>query len=213
MMLIISQHEQKTPEWYADRLGKATGSHAQEIQAKGKTKGTEATTRKNYKFQLALERITRKIPEDTFTNKHIERGNELEKFARMAYEIKIGNMVEEIGFCYPDGKMFGCSPDGFIDNRMGLVEIKAPIPKIHYSYIQDNKVPNEYYWQVLHNVFVTGCKYCDFISYNEDMPEKLKLFVFRFTPTDQELKDYETELIAFVNDVDALTKEILDKCK
>ena len=73
-MLIISEHEQRTPKWFADRLGKATGSNASAILAKGKTKGSESTTRRNYRFQLALERITNQSNESDFTNSHMQRG-------------------------------------------------------------------------------------------------------------------------------------------
>ena len=209
-MLIISSHEQGTPEWFADRLGKATGSNASALTAKGKTKGTEATTRRNYRFQLALERITGKPTVEMYKNAHMERGNELERFARMAHEIKTGEMVQEAGFCYQDGTMFGCSVDGFI-NHDGIAEYKCPMSAIHYGYMQDNKVPNEYKGQVIHNLLTTGRKFCDFVSYCETMPDKLKLFVFRFEPTQAELDEYKTELDQFLVDVDLLTQEILLK--
>jgi len=211
--LIISANEQGTPEWFVDRLGKATGSNASAVIAQGRTKGSEATTRRNYRFQLSLQRITKKISEENFTNKHIERGNELEKFARMAYEIQSGNMIEEAGFCYQDGKQYGCSVDGFVDNRKGIIEIKCPIPAIHYEYIEENRVPPNYYAQVIHNILTTGAEYCDFISYNEDMPEKLKLFVFRFVPTKDELAAYEKALDQFLTEVDLLEQQILEKAK
>lgn len=207
-MLIISSHEQGTPEWFADRLGKATGSNASAITAKGKTKGTEATTRRNYRFQLALERITGKPTEPMYKNAHMERGNELEKFARMAHEIETGEMVEEAGFCYQNGTMFGCSVDGFLQNREGIGEYKCPLPAIHYGYIQENKVPNEYKGQVIHNLLTTGAKFCDFGSYCETMPEKLKFFLVRYEPTQAELDEYQDELNQFLVDVDLLVQEI-----
>ncbi len=207
-MLIISNHEQGTPEWFADRLGKATGSNASAVTAKGKTKGTEATTRRNYRFQLALERITGKPTEAMYKNSHMERGNELERFARMAHEIETGEMVEEAGFCYQDGTMFGCSVDGFMQGREGIAEYKCPMSAIHYGYMQENKVPNEYKSQVIHNLLTTGAKFCDFVSYCETMPEKLKVFVYRYEPTQSELDEYQDELNQFLVDVEKLTQEI-----
>jgi len=207
-MLIISSHEQGTPEWFADRLGKATGSNASAIMAKGKTKGTEAVTRRNYRFQLALERITGKPTVEMYKNSHMERGNELERFARMSHEIITDEMVEEAGFCYQDGTMFGCSVDGFMQNREGIAEYKCPLSAIHYGYMEENKVPNEYKYQVIHNLLTTGAKFCDFVSYCEAMPEKLKTFVFRFEPTQDELDEYQEELNRFLVDVDLLTEEI-----
>lgn len=207
-MLIISSHEQGTPEWFADRLGKATGSNASAITAKGKTKGSESTTRRNYRFQLALERITGQPTVEMYKNSHMERGNELEKFARMAHEIATGEMVEEAGFCYQDGAMFGCSVDGFMQGRDGIAEYKCPMSAIHYGYIQDNKVPDAYKGQVLHNSLTTGAKFCDFVSYCETMPDKLKTFIYRYEPTQSELDEYQEELMKFLDEVELLTQEI-----
>ena len=87
MTLIISNNAQGTPEWFKDRLGKATGSKASVICSKGRTKVTESTTRENYRYQLALERINGVSGEVEFTNRHIERGKELEEWARKSYEL------------------------------------------------------------------------------------------------------------------------------
>ena len=212
-MLIISEHEQRTPEWFADRLGKATGSNASAILAKGKTKGSESTTRRTYRFQLALERITNQSNESDFTNSHMQRGIEVEQFARMAYEVMTGNMIEEAGFAWEENTMYGCSVDGFVENRKGIVEIKCPIPAIHYKYIEDYKVPDDYLPQIWHNIHTTGAEFCDFISYNENMPEKLKLFVFRYTPTFEEMDAYTKALKTFLDEVDTLTKQILQKAE
>jgi hypothetical protein len=216
MNLIISNHVQGSLEWHEDRLGKATGSKASIITSKGKTKGSESITRKNYKYQLALERITRVLGETPFTNKHLERGKELEKYARMFYELHYNfnsdYTVTEIGFCYPENKKYGCSVDGLINNE-GIIEIKCPIPAIHYRYIEENTLPSDYFFQVMHNIYTTKRKYCDFISYNESMPEKLKLFIKRFEPSEQELKNYEEQLFVFLDEVDLLTNSIIEKCK
>lgn len=207
--MIISNHQQGTPEWLSDRIGLATGSKADVITAKGRTKGSESTQRRNYRFQLALERITGKSCEKHFTNDHMERGKELEKFARMAYEIKTGEIVEEVGFCISeDNYGYGCSVDGFVEDRKGIVEIKCPIPAIHYEYIENNNVPMDYINQIIHNMIVTGAEYCDFISYNEDMPDKLRLFVFRFIPTEDQIDEYSKELVKFLEEVNKLTEEI-----
>ena len=210
MNLIISNNTQGTQEWLNDRLGKATGSKASIIISKGRTKGTESITRRNYKYQLAIERITNVCGELEFTNRHIERGKELENIARRVYEIQTRKMVEEIGFCYPENEWYGCSVDGLIDHD-GIQEIKCPIPAIHYSYIENNQLPEEYLPQVLHNLYTTGRQYCDFVSYNETMPDKLKLFVVRFEPNEAQLAQYKEQLFIFLEEVNKLTSEIQEK--
>jgi putative phage-type endonuclease len=208
MTLIVCNAEQGTPEWLADRLGKATGSKADTILAKGRTKGTESKTRTSYIYQLALERITGKTGDFVKVNEHMTRGTALEPEARALYEMETGNLVEQIGFAYIEGAMFGCSVDGFIDDRKGIIEIKAPIHTIHWRYIERGEPPADYIPQMTHNLFVTGARYCDFVSYCEFMPPKLRLFVVRYQPSAEILMSYGMELIDFLREVDDLEMKI-----
>lgn len=211
MSLIISAHSQGTEEWLNDRLGRATGSRAGDILAKGKTKGSEAVTRRNYRFQLALERVTRKQQGQVFVNDAMARGTELEPLARQAYELHSGNMVKEAGFCYPEKETaFGCSVDGLVD-EYGIIEIKCPSAPIHYSYLEGGVLPSAYKGQVLHNLLTTGRIWADFVSYNPDFPEKLQLFVVRYHLDSNELIEYQEELNQFLVEVEDLTDEILRK--
>jgi hypothetical protein len=209
--LIISPYEQGTEEWLNDRLGRATGSRAGDITAKGKSKGLESVTRRNYRFQLALERITRKQQGQVFVNEAMARGTELEPLARQAYELHSGNLVNEAGFCYPsDALHYGCSVDGFVDAD-GIIEIKCPSAPIHYGYLEDGVVPSNYKGQVLHNLLTTGRTWCDFVSYHPDFPEKLQLFIVRYHLDFNELVAYQDELNQFLVEVEDLTNEILRK--
>ena len=208
MSLIICAAEQGTPEWLADRLGKATGSKADCILAKGRTKGTESKTRSSYIYQLALERITGKSGDYTKVNEHMARGTALEPEARALYEMQTGNLVEQIGFAHHEGEQFGCSIDGFIHDRQGIIEIKAPIHTIHWRYIERNEPPADYIPQMMHNLFVTGARYCDFVSYCEAMPPKLRLFIVRYQPSPEMLMAYGAELFDFIGEVDALETKI-----
>ena len=81
----MQQVEQGTPEWFAARLGKATGSRIADIIAKTKT--GYSTSRANYAAQLVCERLTGKVAE-SFTNAAMQWGTETEPLARAAYEVK-----------------------------------------------------------------------------------------------------------------------------
>ena len=92
--------EQGSPEWFELRRGLATGSHFAEVMAEGKGK-TEAVTRRNYRMKLALEIVTGKVLSNVYgfsSNKHTERGKELEPIARMLYESATGEIVQEVDF-------------------------------------------------------------------------------------------------------------------
>ena len=120
--------EQRTEDWYKARLGKVTASRVADILAK--TKSGYSASRDNYMAQLICERLTNTQVE-SFTNAAMQWGTEQEPFARAAYEVAKGVLVEEEGFVpHPVITMAGASPDGLIGDD-GLVEIKCPNTATH----------------------------------------------------------------------------------
>ncbi|MGY6240576.1 lambda exonuclease family protein (plasmid) [Burkholderia ambifaria] len=208
--LIICNHPQGTPEWLADRAGRATGSRAKDILAKIKT--GEAAARRNYRVQLATERLTGTPQESGFVSKEMQWGTDQEPFARMAYEGLTGNLVSEMGFIYLPETMAGCSLDGLIEEggKTGIFEAKCPISATHVEYLTAGKLPNEYKPQILHNIYVTGADFADFVSYDPRMTEKLQLFVVRWNRVESEIAEYEAELKTFLEETDAIHKRLLE---
>ena len=206
--LVICEHPQGTDGWLADRAGRATGSRAKDILAKIKT--GEAAARRNYRTQLVTERLTGSPAESGFVSKEMQWGTDQEPFARMAYESKTGNLVTEMGFIYLPDMMAGCSLDGLIesDGKTGIFEAKCPTSATHIEYLTAGKLPSEYKPQILHNVLVTGADFADFASFDPRMPEKLQLFVIRWERNEDEIKEYESELKAFLAEVDSLHKKL-----
>jgi hypothetical protein len=208
MIYQLSSYEQGTPGWFADRAGRATGSMAEAVCAHGRD-GKEAVTRRNYRYRLACERLTGRPQMDDYTNAHIERGRELEAVARAEYERVTGRAVRVAGFAYWDALPIGCSVDGFVEPA-GFIEIKCPLASIHVEYLEANRIPPQYMRQVLHNMLVTGSQFCDFVSYNKELPADLQLFVYREERAwvADLLKAYEGELHRFLGEVDHLVKHL-----
>jgi len=100
-------------------------------------------------------------------NYAMQRGVELEDEARMYYEIAMDDTVEEIGFVTNSelGDCIGVSPDGMIDGRKGLLEIKCPMAETHVKYLLADELPAEYKNQVHMQMAVTDAEYCWFMSY------------------------------------------------
>ena len=195
--------EQRTEEWFSARLGKVTASRVADVLAKIKT--GESASRKNYKMELVVQRLTGK-PQELFTNAAMEWGTEQEPFARMAYEAHTGTFVKEDGFVdHPTIEGFGCSPDGIVGD--GLIEIKCPNTATHIETVLENKVPSKYIPQMQCQMACTGAKWCDFVSFDPRVPEDLQLFVVR-VERDQEYIDLmEAEVKQFLNEVaDMVTK-------
>ena len=205
---ILSPHAQGTPEWLADRAGRATGSCAAKILAK--IKSGEAATRRDYRFQLAVERLTGRPAEPGYVSAEMEWGTLQEPSARLAYEAATGNAVREAGFAYLPSIMTGCSVDGFIDDggRVGIQEIKCPKTATHISYLLAERLPPDYEPQVLHNMWVTGAEFADFVSFDPRLPEKLQLFIVRIERNEDAIKAHEKEVMLFLFEVAELENQL-----
>ena len=193
--------EQRTEEWFAQRIGKVTASRVADVMAT--IKSGEAATRKNYRMQLVCERLTGK-KEESFTNSHIERGIELEPVARSMYEINNNFFVKEVGFIeHATIPMSGCSPDGLVGDD-GLIEIKCPTVANHIESITGlpvGTVPSKYIPQIQWQMACTGRNWCDYVSFNNELPDNLQLFVKRVYRDDEYIANMEKEVIAFLGEV------------
>ena len=199
--------EQRTEEWFSARLGKATASRVADVLAK--IKSGESASRKNYKMELVVQRLTGK-PQESFTNAAMEWGTEQEPFARMAYEAHTGTFVKEEGFVdHPTIEGFGCSPDGLVGD--GLIEIKCPNTATHIETVLENKSPSKYIPQMQCQMAVTGAKWCDFVSFDPRTPEDLQLFIIRVERDEEYIAEMEKEVKLFLQEVDDLHKQLLAK--
>ena len=191
--------EQRTDEWYAARLGRATASNFGKVLAK--IKAGEAADRRNYRAQLVIERLTGNRQEG-YSNAAMQWGTEQEPFARIAYMADRGVDVQEVGFIQHATLMAGCSPDGLIASD-GLIEIKCPVSATHIETLKTQHMPLEHMPQVQGQMWIAGREWCDFVSYDPRMPEKLQMFVQRIPRDDQYIKALAFEIERFLEEVTA----------
>lgn len=159
--MIILQIEQQTAEWEEARIGVPTASCFDKIVT---TKGEDSKQAQKYMYQLAGEKVAG-FREEGYTNGIMQRGIEIEAEARSFYELRDDVTVQEVGICFKDDeRKYGCSPDGLVGEE-GMVEFKCPIMSTHVGYLLDNCLPTEYFQQVQGQLFITGRKWCDFVSY------------------------------------------------
>jgi len=190
--------EQRTEEWFTQRLGKVTASRVGDVIAK--TKSGPSASRDNYATQLVLERLTNKQSE-FFTNAAMQWGTETEPMARQAYELKRGVFVDEVGFIdHPTIDMSGASPDGLVDKK-GLVEIKCPESKTHMEYLMSGKPPAKYIPQMMWQMACTGREWCDFVSFDPRFPINLQILVVKVEYDPTYVKMLELEITQFLDEV------------
>jgi hypothetical protein len=196
----IIDFPQGSPEWLAARVGLVTASRVSDIIAKTKT-GT-AASRANYMAELVVERMTGASGESGFLNEDMQRGIDLEPEARFLYEVTFDRPVVQVGLVLHPTLRAGASPDGLVEDE-GLIEIKAPRTHVHIECLESRKPPAKYLPQMAWQCICTGRKWCDFVSYDPKMPERLRLFAARFIPEAGYMRELEAEVTAFIAEVDA----------
>lgn len=192
--------EQRSAEWFAARLGRLTGSRAADMLARIKV--GEAAARRDYRLQLVCERLTGQLQEDGFVNAAMQRGIDLEPVAFAAYEGATGQMVSRTGFLAHTAHMAGCSLDGHVGDFEGLIELKCPKSATHLRYLRSGGVPAEHLPQLLHNLWVTGAAWADFVSFDDRFPPNLQLFRVRLERDARAIAEYEAKALAFLAEVE-----------
>ena len=197
--------EQRTDEWFQQRLGKVTASRISDVIAKTKT--GVSTSRQNYLVQLVSERLTGKKG-DSFVNQAMLDGIERESAARELYMQSNGVSVTEVGFFdHPVIKNSGASPDGAVNAEeegkyAGLIEIKCPIETTHTNTLMSKSVPTKYIPQMQWQMACTNARWVDFISFNPNFPDELQVFIKRLDRDDDYIAELETEVIKFLEEVE-----------
>jgi putative phage-type endonuclease len=190
--------EQRSESWFQERCGTATASKFADIMTL--IKSGESAARKNYRALLVAERLTG-IPTESFTSQAMQHGIDNEELARLEYSLITGNDVAEAFFEKHPTLEAGASPDGYVGED-GLVEIKCPNTATHIETLKTKKIPKQYYWQIMGQLWITGRKWCDYLSYDPRLPENAQLVLIRVERDEQAIKDLEIEIASFLRTVD-----------
>jgi hypothetical protein len=192
---------QRSPEWFAARLGRLTGSCAADMLAT--IKSGEAAARRDLRMKLVCERMTGQPQEDGFTNAAMQRGVDLEPAAFAAYEAHTGDVVQRTGFLAHNSLLAGCSLDGHLGDFEGILEIKAPKAATHLRYVRGGVVPPDYLPQITHGLWITGAAWCDFVSFDDRWPAAFQFFRVRVERSESAIAAYEKKALAFLAEVQA----------
>lgn len=192
--------EQRSDEWYQARLGKATASRFKDVLATLKS-GGEAATRRNYRAQLVIERLTGERAE-RFRSEYMDWGTETEDLARITYSLKTGNKVEQVGFIEHKKLATGASPDGLVDED-GTIEIKCMNTANHIDVLKTQRALPEYIPQIQGQLWITGRKWCDFVSFEPTLPANAQIFVQRVYRDETFIAELILAVEQFLRELDA----------
>jgi hypothetical protein len=160
--------EQGTEAWERLRLGIPTSSSFDKIIT---PEGKPSKQQEKYAYFLLAERfLNRKI--NTYTSAAMENGKIIEEDAAADYELQSGLDTSLAGFVTTDDGLVGCSPDRLVGDE-GLLEIKCPQPQTQMEYLITGKVAKEYYPQLQGQLYVTGRKWVDILSFNPELPRSI----------------------------------------
>lgn len=196
----MSAHDvtQGTDDWQALRLGKVTASRLADLMAR--TRNGWGSSRANYMAELVAERLTG-VKTEGFSNAAIKWGLEMEPQARDAYAFFSDADVAQVGFVdHPRIAMTGASPDGLVSDA-GLVEIKCPLTATHIETLLTASVREKYLFQMQWQMACTGRVWCDFVSYDPRMPERMRYFCQRVPRDDRLIATLEREVSEFLREV------------
>lgn len=210
MQLIEPQEndQQRTEEWYKQRLGRFSCSQFYRLMTEPRLKadkeaGNLSDGAMTYVYECVAERLTGKRAKDEFTSKYTEHGIDNEPVAKGIYNAVFNCTIEDSPYI-EYGVNGGGSPDGLIA-KDGVIEIKCPYTIT--SHLQHKLIDlidvgkSEYYWQCLGYLLITGRTWIDFVSYHPDYPGKLQIVYKRLNRAD--LKD---DLLRLQNKLNKATK-------
>lgn len=205
----ILDAEQRSQDWYSARAGLVTASRASDVLAFSKKDGKELADRRDYRTELALERLLGRALDDGngYQNDDMKRGIALEPEAFALYEATTGAIVRRTGFVFSVDRPIGVSPDGDVDDFTGLLEVKCPRPANHLSYLRAVNAdptwqPAAYLPQIVHGQLVTGAQWTDFVSYCPQFPPDLQLLIVRVPRDEKQIVSYELALAQFLGEIE-----------
>lgn len=195
---------QNSEGWFQAKLGVASASHAHDIMAT--VSSGEAASVKEYRAKLVIERLTGERIE-TYKSPAMQWGNDYEPIARLEHELRSGYTVTETGFWIHDTLRAGASPDGLIGND-GLLEVKCPKSHTHLETLLTNRIPTIYQWQMDFQMWITGRKWADFVSYDPRLPANLSYDCIRYYRDEERINDVEATTMQFLASVDTMEAKL-----
>jgi len=198
--ILFDFHEQGSAGWHLARKGKVTASRFDLVMKKVRG-GTSSQSKFDYRDELVLQNLNDRT-EKQINAKQLSWGSDHEDDARDIYTLETGNRVDQAGFMtnshYPG---VGASLDGLVGDD-GSVEIKCPYQElVHLRNVESKCVPPEYNWQIQGGLWLSGRKWCDFISYHPAFPKHLKISIVRVERDLDAIDELEIKIPRFAEEV------------
>lgn len=201
--MLIHNHEQNSPEWYAARLGIPTASDFDKIITPQGKEGGQAEEYVNY---LLAELLAGAPVESYEGNRWMKRGNELEPDAVDYYEFETNNETQRVGFITDDAHTMGASPDRMVGGE-GLVEIKCLAPGTQVKHLLIGTPPIVYKPQLQGQLLITGRKWVDLVLYHPTLPKE----IYRIERDERYIAELERLILRFLRELGARKRLLIER--
>lgn len=167
----MEQVQQRSVEWYQQRLGKFTASEITRLLGKLTTQAGKNAF-ESYCMEKAIE-STYGMIEDNFTSFDMQRGIDQEPYAFDKLHEILSEQFKTLGKTpfLRYGEHAGASPDGMIDLN-DVAEIKCPTAKNFFKYCLTGQVPDNHYNQMQMQLLCTGGEVAYYFNYLTHMGEE-----------------------------------------
>lgn len=191
--------------------GKLTPSCFADIMTAGRAKSDKfGKTAWSYAYKVACERLGVEFPE--VWAKAMEWGIEQELDAIEAYQAQTGQMVTLNDVIHhPILDYVSGTPDGLIGTD-GIIEVKCPYNSVnHLMNLKNGAQLEDYKYQIQGYLWITGRKWCDFVSYDPRFKKDLQLAIYRVERDQMLIDELSVRVQEFENEVMAEVMGGLDK--
>lgn len=204
---------QGSPEWLRERCGLVTSSEAHVLFARGRD-GGESKQRSDYLARQVKERLAGVPLERDYCSTAMALGKAKEPLALAAYAQETGVALQRCGLVVHDELAAGASLDSYVGSFEGIVEVKAPNSDTHFKYLQLSRssanFPEKYRAQLTHQLWITGARWCDFVSFDNRFPFQAKrLSIVRVSRDQVDVRGHERAVRRFLAEVDLQVDALL----
>ena len=170
--------EQGTPQWLDMKRGLVSTSRFGDVLSKGRG-GKESYSRRNYRTELVLERLTGKTPTRFDKTKEMEWGSDTEALARVEFGLRYQTAIQQIGGIKHAFLNVWTSTDGVNDPTAikTVYEFKCFNSANHKEMLVKQELPAEYKAQAQGEIWVSEADVCIFVSFDPDFPPNAQLVV------------------------------------
>jgi hypothetical protein len=184
---VVDENEARREAWFALRSGKLTCSHFSDLVKPGRAKDDDFTAT-GYSY-LRMKIAERFGSWHSISGAALSWGTDNEIAAIVAYGMRTQQNVSqnEYGFVEYNSDIGG-TPDALCGDD-GCLEVKCPYnPAVHVQTLLNNTIPDNYLWQVIGHLLVTGRDWCDFCSFDPRMEDPHRLVIIRHQRNESEIE-------------------------